>query len=104
MSEEKLVYITSKGKKYHFNLSCNYVKGKKLKTIPLQKARHCLEGPCNACIRSIKKEEENKSNLGDEYKKENFMFLYDEKQISPKEKKKNNKNNINNINDINIKK
>ena len=105
MSDNKFVFITSKGKKYHFNSSCNYIKGKELDKIPLDEAKHSLEGPCSSCIHSMLKKEENK-NI-EEDKKENFYIL-DQKQSNSKknnkkENNKNNKNNINKINDINKK-
>ena len=73
MSDNKFVFITSKGKKYHFNSSCNYIKGKELDKIPLDKAKHSLEGPCSSCIHSMLKKEENK-NI-EEDKKENCYIL-----------------------------
>ena len=65
MKDEKLVYMTSKGKRYHFNPSCTYLKDKKILSIPLEKAKHSLEGPCILCVRSMEKNEENNMQIKD---------------------------------------
>ena len=61
MSEEKIVYITIKGKKYHFNSSCSYLRGKIYNPISLEKAKNVLVGPCSACLRSMEQNEEIKN-------------------------------------------
>ena len=45
----KIVYITNFGKKYHFNVKCQYIKGKEYIGIPLYEARSKLEGACSKC-------------------------------------------------------
>ena len=94
MKDEKLVYITSKGKRYHYNSSCTYLKGKEPYPIPLEKAKHSVEGPCTLCARSMEKNEENNLETKNKDKKGNN----NSKKIK-KEKIKN--NNINNKKDNN---
>lgn len=45
----KIVYITNFGKKYHFSVKCQYIKGKEYIGIPLYEARSKLEGACSKC-------------------------------------------------------
>ena len=59
MSEDIIVYITSKGKKYHYNPSCSYIKGKQTNQITLKKANNKSLGACSACMRAMGQNEEN---------------------------------------------
>ena len=49
-NNNKIVYITTFGKKFHFNINCQYVKGKDYKEIPLNEARQKFEGACVRCM------------------------------------------------------
>ena len=64
----KIVYITNFGKKYHFNVKCQYIKGKEYVGIPLYEARSKLEGACSKCANynnynpSINRNKNNNNN------------------------------------------
>ena len=74
MEDNKIyVYITNKGRKYHFNLECNYLRGKTTTKIPLDIAKKSLDGACTICTQSMKKKEEKKINFEDrENKNKNY--------------------------------
>ena len=65
----KIVYITNFGKKYHFNVKCQYIKGKEYVGIPLYEARSKLEGACSKCANyniynpSINRNKNNNNNF-----------------------------------------
>ena len=78
MSENNNVFVTPKGKKYHFYTFCNYIKGREYKIIPLIKAKNGAKGLCSVCQRLFEKnggvikddienkeEEENKDEAND---------------------------------------
>ena len=102
------ICTTAKGKKYHFNLSCNYIKGKESNKIPLEKAKNStsLDGPCLICLSKMEKNDrENnnyRKNLEDEDikdKKEIINIDFPNKNIinSIKNKKEDDNNIINKI-------
>ena len=107
MEDNKIyVYITNKGRKYHFNLECNYLRGKTTTKIPLDIAKKSLDGACTICTQSMKKKEEKKINFEDrENKNKNYNNVNpkndDSKKnnqeiMTPKEYNINNENNIDN--------
>ena len=55
MIDDKLVYVTKKGKKYHFNSLCTYLKGRDLFSVTLKKAKLLFKNPCSLCIRLTEK-------------------------------------------------
>ena len=91
MSENKKVFITPKGRKYHFYTSCNYIKGRQYQKISFEQAKKLTKGPCSSCQHLLEKN-------GDKFDDESV-----EKE-EEKEKEENNKININinkEINNIN---
>ena len=91
MSEDIIVYITSKGKKYHYNPSCAYIKGKQTNQITLKKANNKSLGACSACMRTIGQNEENCNNNEKELFGSNIVS-----NKKAKNKKKKEKESINN--------
>ena len=87
MSEKNNVFITSKGKKYHFYSSCNYLKGRKYQTIPLAEIKNKANGPCTSCQRLYSKKGKGK----------NFESLIKEEDIIDVLKDSNNKIDMDNI-------
>ena len=96
MSKINNVYITSTGKKYHFYLSCTYIKGKNNKIIPLNKALDRRKGPCSMCKSLYEK---NGGKIDDELIYMEKDEIKEDKNIKNiKNKYLNNDININNIN------
>ena len=95
MEEQRLVFITNKGKKYHFNPSCNYLKGKMINSIPYDKAKQSLAGPCNSCLKLLieNKEDTNSYNSYNSYANED---LKESVNSSSSQNKKNNEKKIKN--------
>ena len=93
MEEQRLVFITNKGKKYHFNPSCNYLKGKMINSIPYDKAKQSLAGPCNSCLKLLieNKEDTNSYNSYNSYANED---LKESVNNSSSHNKKNNEKKI----------
>ena len=92
MSKINNVYITSTGKKYHFYLSCTYIKDKNYKIIPLNKALDRRKGPCSLCKNLYEK---NGGKIDDE------LIYMEQDEIKEDKNIKNIKNKYLN-NDINI--
>ena len=90
MSENKKVFITPKGRKYHFYTSCNYIKGRQYQKISFAQAKKLTKGPCSSCQHLLEKN-------GDKFDDESV-----EKE-EEKEKEENNKINININKEINNK-
>ena len=55
MSKNINVYTTSKGKKFHYYLTCSYIKGKTYKKVSLTEALQKTKGSCSYCERFYKK-------------------------------------------------
>ena len=55
MSKNINVYTTSKGKKFHYYLTCSYIKGKAYKKVSLAEALQKTKGSCSYCERIYKK-------------------------------------------------
>ena len=91
MSENKKVFITPKGRKYHFYTSCNYIKGRQYQKISFEQAKKLTKGPCSSCQHLLEKN-------GDKFDDESV-----EKEEEEKEKEENNKINININKEINNK-
>ena len=91
MSENKKVFITPKGRKYHFYTSCNYIKGRQYQKISFAQAKKLTKGPCSSCQHLLEKN-------GDKFDDESV-----EKEEEEKEKEENNKINININKEINNK-
>ena len=105
MSEDKTyVYITTKGRKYHLNIECPYIKGRKTNKVLLEKANIMPSvGACCMCQKSIKKAE---GKLKDDDKCQNNSkktknTKNNKEGKAKEEEEKNNKNNGNNINNDN---
>ena len=77
MSEKNNVFITSKGKKYHFYSSCNYLKGRKYQIIPLAQIKNKAKGPCTTCQRLYNKNGKGK-NSDDLIKEEDIIEVLKE--------------------------
>ena len=90
MSENKKVFITPKGRKYHLYTSCNYIKGRQFQKISFSQAKKLTKGPCSSCQHLLEKN-------GDKFDDESV-----EKE-EEKEKEENNKINININKEINNK-
>jgi hypothetical protein len=91
MSENKKVFITPKGRKYHFYTSCNYIKGRQYQKISFAQAKKLTKGLCSSCQHLLEKN-------GDKFDDESV-----EKEEEEKEKEENNKINININKEINNK-
>ena len=52
---EKNYFITPKGYRYHFYISCNYLKGRKFNKVSLIQAKRLTKGPCCFCQRLYEK-------------------------------------------------
>ena len=102
MSEKNNVFITSKGKKYHFYSSCNYLKGRNYQIIPLDQIKNKSRGPCTTCQRLYSKNGKGKNS--DELIKEEDIIdvLKESKNNIDMDNIKINKE-INNINNNNKK-
>ena len=87
MSENKNVFITPKGRKYHFYTTCNYIKGRQYQKISFEQAKKITKGPCSSCQHLLEKK-------GDKFE--------DDENIEKEEEKEEN-NNININNEINNK-
>ena len=90
MSENKKVFITPKGRKYHFYTSCNYIKGRQYQKISFAQAKKLTKGPCSSCQHLLEK---NGNKFDDE----------SVEKEEEKEKEENNKINININKEINNK-
>ena len=77
MSEKNNVFITSKGKKYHFYSSCNYLKGRNYQIIPLDQIKNKSRGPCTTCQRLYSKNGKGK-NSDDLIKEEDIIDVLKE--------------------------
>ena len=102
MIENNNVFITNKGKKYHFYNSCIYLKGREFQKISLNQLTKRAKGPCSTCLRlyeknggpldMLNKEEEQKEindkNInGDKFSNNNiFPIIEDEKVLNILEK------------------
>ena len=105
LEEETFVYITSKGRKYHLNSECPYIKRRMTNKIALEKASKMFpDGACSNCQKSIKKTENNLKN-GEKCQKNSKKAKNITKNKEEKTKdgeEINNKNSSNNINNKNI--
>ena len=104
LEEETYVYITAKGRKYHLNIECPYIKGRKTNKILLEKANKTPSvGACCMCQKSMKKAEgklkEDDKCQNNSKKTKNIKNNKEGK--AKEEEEKNNKNDVNNINNIN---
>lgn len=63
MSENKNVFVTPKGRKYHFYTSCNYIKGRQYQKVSFTQAKKMTKGPCSSCQHLLEK---NGDKLDDE--------------------------------------
>ena len=99
MSEKNNVFITSKGKKYHFYSSCNYLKGRKYQIIPLSQIKNKAKGPCTTCQRLYSKNGQGK-NFINLIKEEDIIDILKESNnnIELDDMKMNKEININNNN------
>ena len=79
MSESKKVFITPKGRRYHYYTTCNYIKGRQYQKISFEQAKKITKGPCSSCQHLSEKK-------GDKFEDEN----------KEEEKEENNNININN--------
>ena len=101
LEEETYVYITAKGRKYHLNIECPYIKGRNINKIPLGKANKMSSvGACCMCQKSIKKTE---GNIKDDDKcqknsKKTKNIKKNKEENMKEEEEMNNKNNVNIIN------
>ena len=102
MLENNNVFITNKGKKYHFYNSCIYLKGREFQKMSLNQLTKRAKGPCSTCLRlyeknggpldMLNKEEEQKEindkNInGDKFSNNNiFPIIEDEKVLNILEK------------------
>ena len=77
MSENKNVFITKRGKKYHFFSSCSYIKGRKTEKIPLSQIKGGAKSPCSSCLRLLEKKGGNIENID---KKEESEEINEEKE------------------------
>ena len=88
----KIVYITNFGKKYHFSVKCQYIKGKEYIGIPLYEAKSKLEGACSKCANyniyninnpSINRYKNNNNNFNlISFKKIEIIIIFIIKKIS----------------------
>ena len=112
-----IVYITTFGKKFHFNKNCQYIKGKDYKEIPINEAMQKLEGACLRC----KNKNNNALNINNEplrlnnriinmdqnNRNNNYFYSKNEFNHLPFSKNKNiyqNYGNDNNLNHFNLQK
>ena len=101
LEEETYVYITAKGRKYHLNIECPYIKGRNINKIPLGKANKMSSvGACCMCQKSIKKAE---GKIKDDDKchknsKKTKNIKKNKEENKKEDEEMNNKNNANIIN------
>ena len=102
-----IVYVTTFGKKYHYNIKCQHIKGKEYFGIPLKEAKQKFDGACIRCTNkknnynSSLKKYNNNINLNIFQNNRNYNHFYHKNNIDnhpfPDSKNKNN-NNMNQLN------
>ena len=104
MTEERIVFITNKGKKYHFNPSCGYLKGKEINSIPFDRAKHSKDNVCRSCFKLLIENRDNSKSFFDEELRESTNSASSQNKKNNSKKLKNsikdqNKLNLNNYDD-----
>ena len=98
---EKNYFITPKGYRYHFYISCNYLKGRKFNKVSLIQAKRLTKGPCCSCQRLYEKSCGNKNNYNNNKEEEEEDDEKEQNDFNNNIINLNLNNEINNINEEN---
>ena len=98
---EKNYFITPKGYRYHFYISCNYLKGRKFNKVSLIQAKRLTKGPCCSCQRLYEKSCGNINNYNNNKEEEEEDDEKEQNDFNNNIINLNLNNEINNINEEN---
>ena len=90
LEDTDIVYITSHGEKFHIDLNCLYIQGKKTKNLSLKKAKEMGKAPCKGCCFNNNNNFQQNNNKNENKKKlknKNYYFYQKQnKKQNPKNK------------------